>query len=375
MRLEKGVMGRKAIASLALMIAIFGLTMAAPSSLPAAAQAALPTSQGQTLVVVNKLGDTINFFDAANSRLKGSLKLPANPHEIVIASDGRTAYVSIYGDGIYGNNTHPGHQIAVLDLASRQVTGMIDISPYQAPHGLAFDAQGNLWATCDKSNAVIVVDPKQRRVIGAVPTGTHGTHWIVMSPDGRTAYTSNKDTDYLCVIDTVSRRVTRSIPAADGTEGICLSPDGTLLYAFSHMGSGLPQAVTPAALLVFNTATGSLQRRVPLLKLGTIDFFADHEGRVRVSPDGRYILVAAFNWNKAVVLPADLSAQKMLEAGAGPMGFAFPPDAPGHAYVANSNAGTISIIDLSSATIIGTFASGDVPGTGPETMEFFAARK
>ena len=58
----------------------------------------------------------------------------------------------MYGDGVYGNNPHPGHNIAVIDLASRQITKMIDVSPYIAPHGIMVDPSGSkLYVTCDRA--------------------------------------------------------------------------------------------------------------------------------------------------------------------------------------------------------------------------------
>jgi hypothetical protein len=38
------------------------------------------------------------------------------------------AYTPIYGDGIYGRNPNPGHEIAIIDLASRDQT-----QPVQKP--------------------------------------------------------------------------------------------------------------------------------------------------------------------------------------------------------------------------------------------------
>jgi hypothetical protein len=72
------------------------------------------------------------------------LKLPDFPHEVALAPDRKTAYVSIYGSGIVGTNTRPGTQIAVIDLGQRKRAGFIEVAPYCAPHGMMFDRAGNL---------------------------------------------------------------------------------------------------------------------------------------------------------------------------------------------------------------------------------------
>jgi hypothetical protein len=59
-------------------------------------------------------------------------KRPANPHDFVLSADHKTAYVPIYGDGVYGNNPHPAHEVQIVDLVARKPAGTIDVSPYLA---------------------------------------------------------------------------------------------------------------------------------------------------------------------------------------------------------------------------------------------------
>lgn len=315
----------------------------------------------QDLLVINKLGQTVEFLDLERRRSVASLSLPPRPHELLLSPDGRTAYVSIYGDGIYGNNIHPGHQIAAIDLVKRELTGLIELGAYRAPHGLAWDAAGLLWLTCDKSGAVLALDPQTQQIRAEVPTDTKGTHWVVATPDGGKLYASNKDTDYLSVINTKRRSLQGTIAVANGVEGITVSPDGSRVYAADHSQPGL---------YAIDTATDSVLQRVPLANFPPIPFAADHEMRVRVTPDGRWIVISAYQWNLVVIVEAsDLSRQRIISAGQGPMGFAFPEDSR-LVYVANHDGGTISVIDLEQGLILDTFSSGTTPHTGPETMEF-----
>ena len=281
---------------------------------------------------------------------------PRGLHELVVTPDKKTAYVSIYGDGIYGNNTHPGHQVAVIDLAARKLVDFIDVSPFFAPHGMTLDASGMLWLTCDKSSHLLVIDPRARTVLTAIPTVVPGTHWIVGHPGGKKFYGSNKDNAFIFVFDVDSRTIARKIPVPNGTEGIAISPDGKRVYASDH---------EKAKVLVIDTARDEVVQTVDLVGYPEIPTYEDHEMRLRVSPDGRYLLVSAYKWDRAVILEtADLSRQALLKTRKGPMGLAFSADSK-KAYLADHDSGSISVIDLTKKEIADTFACG----TGVETME------
>jgi len=104
------------------------------------------------LAILNKLEDSIDFLDMKTRRFLGAISLPPHPHELVLSPDGQTAYASIYGDGVYGNNVHPGHEVVVVDLAAMTSIGAIDLHPYSGPHGMAIHPDGSLFVTCDPSS-------------------------------------------------------------------------------------------------------------------------------------------------------------------------------------------------------------------------------
>src|SRR4029077_1603277 len=139
------------------------------------------------LILIDKLGHSIRFFDPVTHKELSSLAPGVNPHDLAIAPDRRTAYVPIYGDGVYGRNPHPGHTIAIIDLATRQITGTIDVSPYQAPYDVKIDPTGTLYVVCDLSRKLLVIDPKTRQIKAAIDTEGTG-HWFAVLPDGSKAY-------------------------------------------------------------------------------------------------------------------------------------------------------------------------------------------
>jgi YVTN family beta-propeller protein len=331
-----------------------GLAVLQVAGQPAGAANTDPNNATGTrgLVLVDKIGRHIRFLDPATRKELSNIDAAVAPHDLAIALDHKTMYVPIYGDGIYGRNPNPGHEIAIIDLETHKQTGSIDISPYQAPHGIQIDGKGLLYVTCDLSRKLLVVNPKTRAVEAAIDTEGTG-HWVAVLPDGSKAYVANKnDRLFVTVIDLKTRAVVGHVPAPRGTQGIVASPDGKQVIAVDY---GEPQ------LLVIDTATDKVVDTVQL----------DGNPRAfkpRYSPDGATLLVCNQGNGQINVLNArNLHAkQQVLPVGKDPMGLAFSADGT-TALVANHGDGTVSVIDLRTMKVTDTFKAG----MGIETLSYY----
>jgi DNA-binding beta-propeller fold protein YncE len=222
-------------------LAIAGL---AAATLVFAASAVDPNNPTGThgLIVIDKIGRHVRFFDPSTYQEISNLDVGVAPHDVAISPDHRTAYTPVYGDGVYGKNPHPGHTIAIIDLATRQLTGNIDVSPYQAPHGIQIDAAGKIYVTCDLSRKLLVIDPrvingKTGTIEAAIDTEGTG-HWVAVLPDASKAYVANKnDKPFVSVIDLKARKMTGEVHLPNGTQGVVASPDGKLIYRGVKAGS------------------------------------------------------------------------------------------------------------------------------------------
>jgi YVTN family beta-propeller protein len=307
---------------------------------------------GANLVLIDKLGHHVRFFDPATFKEISNLELPVAPHDLAISPDHKTVYIPIYGDGIYGRNPNPGHEIAIVDLVSRQVAGMIDVSPYQAPHGIQIDKAGMLYVTCDLSRKLLVIDPKTRSIKAAIDTEGTG-HWVAVLPDASKAYIANKnDRLFISVIDLKKQKMVGQIPAPKGTQGIVASPDGKRVLV---MDDGDP------VLIVVDTATDTVVDRVPLEGNSRGGF------KPRYSIDGGTIITCSDDGTVNILNAADLHGkQKVLKVGKSPMGFAFAPDGR-TALVANHGDGTVSVVDFKEGRVTANFKAG----TGIETLSYY----
>ena len=83
----------------------------------------------KTLLALSKHEHTLAIVDPATLQVIGRAPVGPDPHEVIASSDGKTAYVSIYGGGRY-------HALSVIDLAGHKALPDIDTGALNGPHGL-----------------------------------------------------------------------------------------------------------------------------------------------------------------------------------------------------------------------------------------------
>ena len=309
------------------------------------------------LLLIDKRGNHVRFFNPVTLKELSSFSTGAKaPHDFAISPDHRTAYIPIYGDGVIRRNPNPGSEILIVDLASRTQTGTIDISPYQAPHGIQVDAAGTIYVVCDISQKLLIINPRTRTVEAAIDVEGSG-HWLAILPDATRAYVSLQGGgDFISIVDLKARKMTGRVPVPGGTVGITASPDGKRVFAM---------AGSPATVLVIDPATNSIVDRVPL------QGHSEPGYKLRISLDGSVLITCAYEGTGVsfvnVVKMSELHGKQLVvNAGRAPMGFAFAPDGR-TALVANDGDGTVTVVDFQRGEVTNTFKGG----TGIETLSYY----
>ncbi len=309
------------------------------------------------LILIDKRGNQIRFVHPATFAEQSAFPTAGGaPHDLAISPDHRTAYVPIYGDGIYLKNPNPGTSILVVDLASQKPAGTIDISPHQAPHGIQIDDNGTLYVVTDISKKLLIIDPKTRKVETAIDVEGTG-HWLAVLPDASKAYVANQTAhDFISVVDLKTRKMIGRIPAKGGSRGIVASPDGRRVYAIE---AGEPD------ILVIDTATNAIVDQVRLQGQSQPGY------KLRLSPDGRTLVTCGGLGGGASIIniidTSDLhGTQHVLKAGMNAMGFAFAPDGR-TVLVGNDGDGTVTVIDTAKRAVVHSFKAG----VGIETLSYF----
>jgi len=144
------------------------------------------------LLLIDKMGREVRFLDPSNFKEISSVEVGVAPHDFAISPDHKTAYIPVYGDGIYGRNTNPGHTIAVVDLVNRKVLGYLRFARRGMPQDIRISPDGSRFFVADMhADGVYVVDGDSFIQADFIPTGV-GTHGLYPSRDGKELYVANR---------------------------------------------------------------------------------------------------------------------------------------------------------------------------------------
>ena len=127
-------------------------------------------AQTKTLLALSKKNHTLAIVDPGTLKIIATIPVGEDPHEVVASSDGRTAYVCIYGGGSL-------HEINVIDLVAQKPLRNIDTRPLFGPHDITF-VNGKAWFTAEGSKAVGRYDPVTGKLDWSMGTGENRTHML-----------------------------------------------------------------------------------------------------------------------------------------------------------------------------------------------------
>lgn len=310
-----------------------------------------------TLVVLNKAEASASLLDAGTGRELAKVPTGSGPHEVAISPDGATAVVANYGQ------REPGHTLTVIDLVTKRVRSTIDLVQYHRPHGIQYLADGRRVAvTAEREQAVIIVDVESGVVETVVKTGQPISHMLVLSPDTSRIFVASMGSGTLTAIDVGAGKVLGSVATGPGAEGLDISPDGGEVWV------GNRDADT---LSIVDAKTLEIIATLPC------------EGfpiRVKFTPDGQHVLVS--NARAGAVAVFDVSERieitrismqatavqntderlfgDRLGSGPVPVGILIDP-AGRYAFVANTNADVITVLDLKTWKVFGRVVAGTEP--------------
>ncbi len=294
---------------------------------------------GPNLIVTAKTAHKVHFLDAATLHPSVTLDMPGSTHELALSRDGRTAYGSIYGDGIFGKNVNPDRRIAVIDLPSKSLKRTIDLGGTVAPHGVMMDADDVLWCTGELGKSVFALDPRSDKA-ERVEIGT--AHWLVISHKHDKVFVSHKR-DELAVVDRRRRTLIDRIRLPHVVEGVVVTPDGETVIACAQ---------TAAEFYVIDAGTHAVRQPV---SIEGANGAVKQMRRARISPDGKYLLVSShMDCHAAIYFASDQKLIATFPTRKAPMGFGFAPDGT-HAYICCHDDAVVSEFELSTGRITREF--------------------
>src|SRR3954453_6292726 len=170
----------------------------------------------------------ITIYDADTHRRVAQAVTPGtiNPHEAAFSRDGRSVYVPIYGTSGVGKPGEHGHTLHVFDTLSGAEKASLDTGRYRRPHCVAVGSEtGTVYASAELTESLILIDPAQLSIVGAVPTESNTSHMFALTRDERKAYVSNVRSKSISVLDLKKRTLEVTIPTEGENQRMTLSPD------------------------------------------------------------------------------------------------------------------------------------------------------
>src|SRR6476469_8869642 len=207
----------------------------------------------RSLLALSKANHTLAIVDPATLNIIARIPVGEDPHEVVASTDGKTAYVCIYGGGSF-------HEINIIDLVAQKPFTNIDTRPLFGPHDIAF-VNGKAWFTAEGSKAVGRYDPATGKLDWSMGTGEDRTHMLYVTADGKKIYTTNVSSGSVSILaDTLippgkmappnakprEEWIQTVVPTARGSEGFDVSPDGSELWTAASE-DGTISIIDPAA--------------------------------------------------------------------------------------------------------------------------------
>ena len=318
------------------------------------------------LLALSKKDHTLAVVDASSLKIMARIPVGEDPHEVIASSDGKLAYVSIYGGGSL-------HEIDVIDLVANRALPAIDTKPFFGPHGLTF-AAGKLWFTAEGSKSVVRYDPAKNAFDWAMGTGQNRTHMIYVTPNAKRVYTTNVSSGTVSILtDTLiqpggfgpppgasappaggpppgfrpqphSDWIQTLIPVSTGSEGFDVSPDGKQLWTV---------AADDGTIAVIDLESKKATDKINAKVLGA--------NRLEFTPDGRQVLISSLRNGDIVVYDvASHKEVKKINIGHGAAGILMDPDGS-RAFVGCTADDYVAVIDLKTLEVTGHINVGGGP--------------
>jgi YVTN family beta-propeller protein len=321
--------------------------------------AVLSTSAGfaDTLIVLNKAEATASLIDLNSGAIKATITTGQGPHEAATSPDGKHVLVTNYG-----NAQAAGSSLTLIDVPNAKVVKTIDLGNYQKPHGVRWLRDGKTaLVTAEAQKALLIVDVFGGAVQDAIQTDQTVSHMVAISPDEQRAFVANIGSGNVTVVDLGKRKAVRNIVTGPGAEGIDITPNGKQVWVTNREAD---------TVIVIDS-----DRLDVIASLPTKSFPI----RAKATPNGKHVLVSNARSGEIAVFDTESlkevqRIQIPLEAGAAegrlfgdrfgassvPIGIVIHPDGK-RAYVANSNADAVAILDLQEWKVAGTLKAGKEP--------------
>jgi len=304
------------------------------------------------LFIVNKLSSSISVFDLNQGKNLVEIPIDVEPHEIVKIPEQNWVVITNYGAPDF-----EGNGITIVNTEDNKIEKTIYLNEEVRPHGIVNIPNSNKVAVVtDKFNNLLLIDLQTGEVEKKIPTKQKFSHLLALHPNKPLAYVSNSKSNSVSVVDLLSDEVINIINCENGTEGIDVTPDGSEIWVTNDKENTI-QIIDATSYRIINTLNTDIG-----------------PSRLKFSVDGKYCLVTNSNSGtisvfsvlqknriNTIYIPGKRTLiEKVLYHSPRPVGIYMHPNGL-YAFVANSNADKIEVIDMKTFKIVSNIGTGRVP--------------
>jgi YVTN family beta-propeller protein len=304
------------------------------------------------LYIVNKLSSSITVFDLFKGKELTEFPIEVLPHEATTLNNQNRVVITNYGDP-----NVVGKSISIINTKSNKVAKTITLEESKRPHGIVtFPNSNNVGVVTDGGNDLLVVNIETGIVEKRIQTQQVVSHLLALHPNKPMAYVTNINSSSVSVIDLVKEKVIKIIPCGKGTEGIDITPDGMEIWVTNNREGTISVINTDTYQITATLDTG----KEPLRLKFSID------GKICMVPNSSDGTISVYDrYSKRQIKTISIPGKENLFERAlyhtpRPVGILMHPNGL-YAFVANSNADKIEVIDMKTLKIVSTIGTGRVP--------------
>ncbi|MDZ4148480.1 MAG: YncE family protein [Flavobacteriaceae bacterium] len=308
-----------------------------------------------TLIVLNKSDDTVNFINLKTDSIVATIPTGKNPHEVAISLDGKTAVVTNYG-----NAKERGNSLTIIDIPERKVTKTIKLD-YFAPHGIVMISNEDVLVTSEMNKKVLVVNIPLGYVTQEVNTGQEISHMVAYAGEVNKAFVANIGSGSVSVIDLNNYRLEKIIPTGNGAEGIAVSPDNQSVWVTNRAADFVSVIDIESFDIVDLIESLKFPIRVKFTHQSNLALVSNAQtGTVNVFDARTDELLHTISMEATATEKEPGRLFQQFEDSPVPVGILIHPNDK-YAYVANTNADVITVINLETFAVEKRLKAGREP--------------
>ncbi len=315
---------------------------------------------GPRIYVANEGDGTVSVIDEQSFKVIATIKLAGMPHNVNVDPLGRYAYATNHEEGpgeetgemgemMHGGMMHVPY-LRVIDIKTSKVVASVPMAQ-MAAHAVPSRDGKFVYVSREGGSTIVEVDlfNFERKRTFSVGEGPHG---FVLSNDGKTIYSPNKNSNDASILDIATgaeRRINLSLNGNSCETPAAMGITRDDKYSF----------VTCAKSFDIFKIDNTAERAVARVQLEK----GEYPGPIQVPahPNGKHLFVP--DMRNGVVHKIDIERFILLKdipTGKGAHGIAYSADGK-RAYVTNTWDHTLSMIDLETDTVLKTIAVGEEP--------------